>query len=140
MNGVDPPFPAAGAARPAPPGDGRGAAARRLALPSAGLVAPLPLPAPSRGGLRALAHAHRLRRRRRRASCGRRGALRALGGTRAVIDAPTAADSAVAPDADELTRLAKAHAYALGFDLAGVAALGPADTAAAFDEWIAAGH
>jgi epoxyqueuosine reductase len=43
-------------------------------------------------------------------------------------------------DAAELTRLAKAHAYALGFDLAGVAALGPADTAAAFEDWIAAGH
>jgi epoxyqueuosine reductase len=43
-------------------------------------------------------------------------------------------------DAAELTRLAKAHAYALGFDLAGVAALGPADTAPAFDDWIAAGH
>jgi epoxyqueuosine reductase len=56
-----------------------------------------------------------------------------------VIDAP-ASGAAVVSDAAELTRLAKAHAYALGFDLAGVAALGPADTAAAFDEWIAAGH
>jgi epoxyqueuosine reductase len=57
-----------------------------------------------------------------------------------VIDAPASAAAAVLTDAAELTRLAKAHAYALGFDLAGVAALGPADTAAAFDEWIAAGH
>jgi epoxyqueuosine reductase len=57
-----------------------------------------------------------------------------------VIDAPVQARSAVVPDAGELTRLAKAHAYALGFDLAGVAALGPVDTAAAFDDWIAAGH
>jgi epoxyqueuosine reductase len=40
----------------------------------------------------------------------------------------------------ELARLAKAHAFALGFDLAGVAALGPADTASAFDAWIDAGH
>ena len=40
----------------------------------------------------------------------------------------------------ELARLAKAHAYALGFDLAGIAALGPADTADAFDAWIGAGH
>ena len=40
----------------------------------------------------------------------------------------------------ELGRLAKAHAYALGFDLAGIAVLGPADTADAFDTWIHAGH
>ena len=40
----------------------------------------------------------------------------------------------------ELARLAKAHAYALGFDLAGIAALGPADTADAFEAWIDAGH
>ena len=59
-----------------------------------------------------------------------------------MIDAPGSAASAVAaaPDAAELTRLAKAHAFALGFDLAGVAELGPADTAAAFEEWIGAGH
>jgi epoxyqueuosine reductase len=36
--------------------------------------------------------------------------------------------------------LAKAHAFALGFDLAGIAALGPADTADAFDAWIDAGR
>ncbi len=42
--------------------------------------------------------------------------------------------------ASELSKLAKAHAYALGFDLAGIAALGPADTAIAFDEWLAAGY
>jgi epoxyqueuosine reductase len=40
----------------------------------------------------------------------------------------------------ELARLAKAHAYALGFDLVGIAALGPADTADAFDAWIDAGR
>ena len=34
----------------------------------------------------------------------------------------------------------KAHAYALGFDLAGVAALGPADTASAFQDWLAKGY
>jgi epoxyqueuosine reductase len=43
-------------------------------------------------------------------------------------------------DAMELSRLAKAHAFALGFDLAGIAALGPADTAGAFDDWIDAGY
>lgn len=33
----------------------------------------------------------------------------------------------------------KAHAYDLGFDLAGVATLGPAETAAEFDAWLARG-
>jgi epoxyqueuosine reductase len=52
-----------------------------------------------------------------------------------VIDAfiPTGPTSL---SAGELSQLAKAHAYAVGFDLAGIAALGPADTAAAFDEWL----
>jgi epoxyqueuosine reductase len=39
-----------------------------------------------------------------------------------------------------LSQLAKAQAFALGFDLVGIAALGPADTADAFDAWLAAGH
>ena len=43
-------------------------------------------------------------------------------------------------DATTLTRLAKAHAYALGFDLAGVARLGPSATAAQFDAWLDAGY
>jgi len=34
----------------------------------------------------------------------------------------------------------KAHAYALGFDLAGIATLGPADTAPAYERWLAAGY
>ncbi|MDE3174086.1 MAG: tRNA epoxyqueuosine(34) reductase QueG [Gemmatimonadota bacterium] len=34
----------------------------------------------------------------------------------------------------------KDRAYALGFDLVGVAALGPADTAPAFERWLAAGY
>ncbi|HUX34393.1 MAG TPA: tRNA epoxyqueuosine(34) reductase QueG [Gemmatimonadaceae bacterium] len=34
----------------------------------------------------------------------------------------------------------KAHAYALGFDLVGIAALGPVDTAPAFERWVAAGY
>jgi epoxyqueuosine reductase len=55
-----------------------------------------------------------------------------------VIAPPAAAT--VAPDAAELSRLAKAHAFALGFDLVGIAELGPADTSAQFDEWLAAGH
>jgi epoxyqueuosine reductase len=36
--------------------------------------------------------------------------------------------------------LIKAQAYGLGFDLAGIASLGPADTAAAFDAWLASGY
>ncbi|CAN5351311.1 tRNA epoxyqueuosine(34) reductase QueG [soil metagenome] len=34
----------------------------------------------------------------------------------------------------------KAQAYALGFDLAGITELGPADTSAQFDAWLAAGY
>jgi epoxyqueuosine reductase len=47
---------------------------------------------------------------------------------------------AAAPDAAALARLARAHAYALGFDLVGITTLGAAETAAAFDEWIALGR
>ena len=61
-----------------------------------------------------------------------------MGGARAVIDAPVT--PTLAPDAAELSRLAKAHAFALGFDLAGIAELGPAQTSAVFEEWLAAGH
>ena len=39
-----------------------------------------------------------------------------------------------------MAQLAKAHAFAIGFDLAGIASLGPADTANAFDAWIDAGR
>jgi epoxyqueuosine reductase len=40
----------------------------------------------------------------------------------------------------ELTTLVKAQAYGLGFDLVGIATLGPAETAAAFDAWVARGY
>jgi epoxyqueuosine reductase len=63
-----------------------------------------------------------------------------MGSEGAVIDAIPSLSEAVAPSAAELARLAKAHAFAIGFDLAGVAALGPAETASAFDAWIDAGH
>ena len=43
-------------------------------------------------------------------------------------------------DAAELSRLAKAHAYAIGFDLANIAALGPAETSREFDAWLAEGR
>lgn len=50
------------------------------------------------------------------------------------------ATPAVTPDPGELARLAKAHAFALGFDLAGITELGPVQSAPLFDDWIAAGH
>jgi epoxyqueuosine reductase len=55
-----------------------------------------------------------------------------------VIDAPAPAPAA--PIASELSVLAKAHAFALGFDLVGIAPLGPADTSALFEEWLADGY
>lgn len=39
-----------------------------------------------------------------------------------------------------LENLIKAQAYGLGFDLAGITALGPMETAAAFDDWIEKGY
>jgi epoxyqueuosine reductase len=39
-----------------------------------------------------------------------------------------------------LENLLKAHAYGLGFDLVGITTLGPMETAAAFDSWIASGY
>ncbi|HKH91748.1 MAG TPA: tRNA epoxyqueuosine(34) reductase QueG [Gemmatimonadaceae bacterium] len=43
-------------------------------------------------------------------------------------------------DAAELARLAKAHAYAIGFDLVGIAALGPAETSREFEAWLVEGR
>ncbi len=56
-----------------------------------------------------------------------------MGGAEAVI-------ALAAHSPSELARLAKAHAFALGFDLVGIAALGPVGTADVFDAWIDAGH
>lgn len=42
--------------------------------------------------------------------------------------------------AQQLESLIKAQAYGLGFDLAGISTLGPVETAAAFEDWLAAGH
>jgi epoxyqueuosine reductase len=39
-----------------------------------------------------------------------------------------------------LTSLIKAQAYGLGFDLAGIATLGPPETADAFDDWLSHGY
>ncbi|HEU4720299.1 MAG TPA: tRNA epoxyqueuosine(34) reductase QueG [Gemmatimonadaceae bacterium] len=47
---------------------------------------------------------------------------------------------AAAVDVAELARLAKAHAYAIGFDLVGIAALGPAETSPEFEAWLAQGR
>ena len=57
-----------------------------------------------------------------------------------MIDAAHDTIGVVAPDAAELARLAKAHAYAIGFDLVGIAALGPAETAPEFDAWLRDGR
>jgi len=57
--------------------------------------------------------------------------------------APTAEGSTAGEspiDADALTARLKAQAYGVGFNLAGVAALGVPDTLAYFDAWLAAGH
>ena len=43
-------------------------------------------------------------------------------------------------DAPQLARLAKAHAYAIGFDLVGIAALGPAETSPEFEAWLREGR
>jgi epoxyqueuosine reductase len=46
----------------------------------------------------------------------------------------------IAADASvNLSQLIKAQAFGLGFDLAGIARLGPAETAAAFETWVARG-
>ena len=45
----------------------------------------------------------------------------------------------IAP-ATDVASLLKAQAYGLGFDLVGITSLGPSDTAAAYDEWIAEGR
>ena len=54
--------------------------------------------------------------------------------------ATTELRSTTSTDPAELARLAKAHAFALGFDLVGITELGPVQSAPLFDEWIAAGH
>ena len=40
----------------------------------------------------------------------------------------------------DLENLIKAQAYGLGFDLAGITTLGPAESAAQFDEWVSRGY
>jgi epoxyqueuosine reductase len=46
----------------------------------------------------------------------------------------------IAPASTSLEERIKAQAYGLGFDLAGITRLGPAETAHAFDDWLARGY
>ena len=46
----------------------------------------------------------------------------------------------IAAEMGTLEQLIKAQAYGLGFDLVGIAALGPVETANAFDDWVASGY
>jgi epoxyqueuosine reductase len=62
-----------------------------------------------------------------------------VGREQAVIDARVP-DCVGVADATELARLAKAHAYAIGFDLVGIAALGPAETSPEFEAWLHEGR
>jgi epoxyqueuosine reductase len=64
-----------------------------------------------------------------------------VGGDEAVIDAPVRGCAGThEARAAELTRLAKAQAYAIGFDLVGIAALGPAETSTEFEGWLRDGR
>jgi epoxyqueuosine reductase len=56
-----------------------------------------------------------------------------------VIDTPTLPHAPVVA-ATELARLAKAHAYAIGFDLVGITTLGPAETSREFEAWLREGR
>lgn len=61
--------------------------------------------------------------------------------TRSVADGTPASTPPTSPGAvRELARQIKSHARELGFDLVGIAPLGPVESAGYFDEWIAAGH
>ena len=63
-----------------------------------------------------------------------------MGGDEAVIAEERGCAGAEETSATVLSRLAKAHAYAIGFDLVGIAALGPAETSREFETWLAEGR
>jgi epoxyqueuosine reductase len=46
----------------------------------------------------------------------------------------------IAAERGTIEQLIKAQAYGLGFDLVGITTLGPAETVAAFDDWLASGY
>src|SRR5829696_4526062 len=116
-----------------------------MAIPGARLVSALPFPTDSIDEVRAMADAHRVRRLRDHSTGGRRREVRAVGWTRRVIARPHS-DEAVDAEprtgtaADSIEHWIKAQAYGLGFDLAGITALGPAATAPQFDDWLSRGH
>ena len=58
----------------------------------------------------------------------------------APVSRPAASTTADGDERSALARRLKAQAYGLGFDLVGITMLGPAETAPAFDAWIAAGR
>jgi epoxyqueuosine reductase len=62
-----------------------------------------------------------------------------MGGAQIVIDIPAGEHESASLDA-RLEDLIKAQAYGLGFDLAGITALGPATTVNTFDAWLARGY
>src|SRR5687768_11172459 len=99
-------------------------ASGRLAFQVPRMAHAFSVPSAPRRNLREVADVHRLRRLRRDSSCPRCRAVRAMGGGGQVID----------------SRLVKAEAYGLGFDLAGVASLGPAESAEKFEDWLARGY
>src|ERR1019366_3698246 len=78
-----------------------------------------------------MAQVHGVRRSSRRAHRARRDPVRAMGAPRRVSRAPLAAP---------LAAQTKAQAFGLGFDLAGVTALGAPVTAPKFDAWLAGGY
>jgi epoxyqueuosine reductase len=59
-----------------------------------------------------------------------------VGSEKPLIAAPVGPQAAAA----SLNELIKAQAYGLGFDLAGIARLGPVESAPFFDEWISRGY
>jgi len=69
------------------------------------------------------------------------GAERVIAGDTAIGGGPPRADPSVAAPLPRVDRrLLEAQAYGLGFDLVGVAPLGPVGTAPAFDRWLAQGY
>ena len=109
----------------------------RVAVSVSSMVYAVSVPAPSRPCLRPMADAHGVRRPRGNPASERRRALRQVGGERPVIDAPTRPAPASDPSHKEMI---KAQAYGLGFDLAGIARLGPVESAPMFEEWISNGY
>src|SRR5262249_8651766 len=87
------------------------------------------VPAAARACVSPLANVYRLRRRDGDSAGGRRRALRPLG-----------REGRTRVTTGELEAAIKAQAFGLGFDLAGITTTGPAERAAAFDDWLARGY